>query len=124
LRIIAADAESILPLAAPRAFEGDFPVSLNSECASTVVMRSSHAITGKSVALRSRAQKAFTLRAAGPCEPSNESGSPTTMPRASRSIAIDEIFAGSCSPAALIASSGVAIVPVGSLMASPIRASP
>jgi len=82
-RMIAAEAESILPLATPRALEGDFPASLNNEWASTVVIRSSQTITGRSVVLRSLAQNTLTLRAAGPCEPSNESGSPTTIPRAS-----------------------------------------
>lgn len=93
--MIAADAESILPLSAPRAFEGDFPVCLNSEWASNVVIRSSHAITGKSVSLRSRAQKALTLRTAGPREPSKESGRPTTIPRALRSIATLAMFEAS-----------------------------
>jgi hypothetical protein len=123
-RIIAADAESILPLAAPRALEGDFPASLNKECASTVVIRSSQVITGRSVAFRNRAQKALTFLAAGPRDPSSDNGRPTTIPRASCSFAAFEMFAASADPAAFIASNGVAIRPVGSLMARPIRASP
>ena len=124
LRMIAAEAESILPRSIPLALEGDLPAARNSVRASKVVIRSSHKITGNSVTVRNLEQNALTLRAAFPTEPSIESGKPTTMDRAWWFAAKDAMLIGSSAPVAFIDSIGVARVPVGSLRASPILTSP
>lgn len=122
--MMAAAAESILPRSIPLAFEGALPAARNSVWASKVVIRSSHTITGNSVTIRNLEQNAFTLRAAVPTEPSIESGKPTTIAMAWRFAAKDAMLIGSSAPVAFIGSIGVAMVPVGSLRASPILTSP
>lgn len=122
--MIAADAESILPRFIPLSFEGVLPVALKRLCASKVVILSSQVITGNSVRFRNLEQNAFTLRADLPTEPSSESGKPTIIAIAFCSDAKEAIFTGSSGPVVFIASIGVAMVPVGSLSASPILTSP
>ncbi len=122
--MIAADAESISPRSIPLDFEGVLPAALSRVWASKVVILSSHTITGNSVTLRNFEQNAFTLRAALPIEPSSESGNPTIIAIACCSTAKRAIFSGSSDPVAFIGSIGDAMVPVGSLRASPILTSP
>ena len=109
----------------PLFLDGECPASRSSLSASTVENRSSWACTGTADLSDSARIKSRTARPCGPSPPLSDNGNPTTIDATSCSRTRPAIASKSSSSLVrLTAASGLTRIPVGSLMAAPMRLAP